>query len=161
VQGARADIRGHRATYCRFVQTSLMELTLILIHGAIAGLVAGTLNGIVAPLFLMRVGAMPPWRKPRTAVQFASVAVHLLAGLALALLFWLSWGLTAIISVAWWQRGLSFALLTWAALSGPLLTNQALHARVGWPLIAKSAWDWFSTCLLVGMACAWSWNDGR
>ncbi len=138
-----------------------MELTLILIYGAIAGLTAGTLNSIVAPFFLMRREVVPPWRTQSIVVQLASFGVHGFAGVALAFLFWLSWGLTAIVGVTWWERGLTFALLAWAALGLPLLANQVLYARMTWSLVAKSAWDWLSTCLLVGMACAWCWGNGR
>jgi hypothetical protein len=137
-----------------------MELIQILIHGAIAGLIAGTLNAIVAPLFILRAQVSPSWRAQSVVLQLTSIGLHLLAGLALALLFWLSWGLIAIVSVAWWQRGLSFALLTWIALSWPLLANQVLQTRVTWPLVAKTAWDALCTCLLVGMACAWIWRNG-
>ena len=137
-----------------------MELTFILIAGAVAGLAAGTLNGILTPVFLGS-SASPEWRRQRLVTHLASLAVHLLAGIALGFLFWLSWGLTAIVSVRWWQRGLSFAVLTWAAVVLPLITTQALHARITWQLIGKTAWDWLATCVLVGLTCAWVWGNGR
>ena len=136
-----------------------MDLVNILFHGALAGVSAGVLAGFLAPIFIAPTDA--PWRDRKLAHDLAAVALHLIAGIALALLFWLSWGLTAIVGVPWWQRGGAFALLAWIALVIPLLTVQLLYARMGWRWFAKFAFDGLLTCALVGLACAWSWSGGR
>jgi len=136
-----------------------MDLVAVLFYGALAGLSAGVLTEFIATYLVN--DKVAPWRERRLAHELAAVALHLLAGIALALLYWLSWGLTAIVGVEWWQRGMAFALLTWAALVLPLLATQLLYARVGWRWFVQFALDGLLTCAIVGLACAWTWSGGR
>jgi len=133
-----------------------MEFGTVVVTGALAGMLAGALNGLIWGLFWRA-----SWRPQTLALHLATIGAHLLAAIALSSLFWLSWGLTAIVSVAWWTRGLSFALLCWAALCVPLLVSQLLSSRQSGTLILKSALEWLITCALVGLACAWTWTNGR
>lgn len=142
-----------------------MELSAVIFAGALAGFAASALNNILwQPLWVALSsagnGANLAWRAPSVTAYLASVAVHLIAGIALGLLFWLSWGLTGIVSVSWWFRGLSFAALTWIALCVPLLLSQFVSARTAPSLLTKIALEWLTTCTLVGLACAWSWAKG-
>lgn len=136
-----------------------MDFIVVLFYGALAGLSAGALSGFFAPYFIAQSEAL--WRDRKLAHELAAIAVHLAAGIVLALLFWLSWGLAAIVGVPWWQRGGAFALLTWTALVLPILAIQALCMRVGWRWFVNFAFDGLLTCTLVGLACAWSWSGGR
>ena len=137
-----------------------MELPVILFLSGVAGVFAGMLNNAAAPFFA-HADTRVAWRKQSWLVQLASIGTHLLWSLALGWLFWLSWGLTAIVSVAWWWRGLCFAAIAWVAACAPLLLDQALHARLSWRLLAQSAWNSFVVCFATSLACAWSWGGGR
>lgn len=138
----------------------------MLFAGALAGSLAGALNGLISSTihshFQIAASAATPmtWRRPTLLRQLVSLAVHLLAGLALSFLFWLSWGLTAIISVSWWTRGLSFAALTWVALCCPLLALQILNAQLPARFFSQAARESLISCVVVGMACAWNWAKG-
>jgi hypothetical protein len=139
-----------------------MELREILFVGALAGFVASALNTVFwQPLWAALTQKMTArsgsLRSPSVGLHLVSLVLHLTAGLILGLLFWLSWGLTGIVSVPWWLRGLSFAGLTWGALCVPLLLSQIVSSRVSVALVCKSAIEWLTTCVLVGLACAWSW----
>lgn len=138
-----------------------MDLLLVLLHGALAGLSAGALAGFIAAYIVDGDLNNPLWRKRTLAHELTAVAAHLLTGVVLALLFWLSWGLTAIVGVAWWQRGLTFAALAFGALVLPLLAIQALYMRVNARWFAAFAVDGVLTCAMVGLACAWTWSAGR
>jgi hypothetical protein len=138
-----------------------MELRAIVLAGALAGFAASALNSILwRPLWVAVSTALsknsgteaPRWRSPSASLHLASVLLHLAAGSILGLLFWLSWGLTGIVSIPWWVRGLSFAGLTWIALCVPLLLSLIVSARTPPSLIVKSAIEWLTTCVLVGLA---------
>ena len=137
-----------------------MELPLILFHSTIAGLAAGTIALLFAPLFA-RAGALPPWRARTLWIESTAITVHALAGLALGLLFWLSWGLAAFVGVSWPQRGFCFGIVAWFALCLPVLLLQLLHTQIDRRFFIAHAVDAFVTCLMVGLACAWSWDAGR
>jgi uncharacterized membrane protein YedE/YeeE len=144
-----------------------MELRAVVLAGALAGFTASALNSILWQPLWMAVSKnsthseSPHWRSPSVSLHLASVLLHLVAGSILGLLFWLSWGLTGIVSIPWWVRGLSFAGLTWIALCVPLLLSLVVSARISSALLAKSAMEWLTTCVLVGLACAWSWAEGK
>ncbi len=89
--------------------------------------------------------------------QIAQLAVRILAGFGLGLVFWLSWGLTAIVNVPWWQRGFVFALLAWGVLILPMLMASALAQRMQWRAMAVTAVEWFVTAACTSMTCAWVW----
>lgn len=135
-----------------------MELLLMLFVGALAGSMAGVLNGLLgSALWKSQASDNAKWPLRSVTRELAALAVYLFAGAMIGLLFWSSWGLTAIISVPWWLRGASFATLCWLALCCPLVALQALSARVTWRFVAKTALDSLLLCVVVGLACAWNW----
>jgi hypothetical protein len=134
-----------------------MELSLLLFFGGVAGLGAGTIALALAPLF----AGSSTWRTRVALIEIVTICVHMAAGMGLALLFWLSWGLTAIVDVTWWQRGLAFAGLCWTVLCVPIGMQQLLQTHIDWRVVGKSALDALLTCTLVGLVCAWSWSNGR
>src|SRR5690349_17900148 len=96
-----------------------MERSYLLLTGALSGLVSLLAHAVIWSLAEM---IRPQLRTTQTSVRqldVPDVLLHLIAGTALGLLFWLSWGLTAIVSVSWWMRGLAFASLTWIGLAMP------------------------------------------
>jgi hypothetical protein len=87
------------------------------------------------------------------------VLLHFLGGTGLGILFWLSWGLAALIDVSWWQRGLVFGGLAWTSLSVPSILTAAFARDLTWQSSLSLLLQWASTCLLAGCACAWSWES--
>lgn len=132
-----------------------MELSYLLFTGSLSGLISILAHSVVWSLIdsirPRRAGTFDP------QVQISEALLHMLAGIALGLLFWLSWGLAAIVDVAWWLRGLAFGGLASLATLPPLL-NARFAGRLDSPLLALFASRWLSTCLVTGMTCAWSWE---
>jgi len=142
-----------------------MELTELLNAGGVAGLVSSAISSVLIFLFAHRQAAKnstaenlntehPLIREQRILMLFA----HLALGVALGFVFWISWGFTALVGVAWWQRGIVFALLTYLICAVPLIGALRSTLRTRASLSAAIASQWFLTFLLAGLACAWSWG---
>jgi hypothetical protein len=135
-----------------------VELTYLLLMGSLSGLVGVLAHSIAYSIYELI-------RSRGTAMQTLQISdafLHLVCGAGLGLLFWLSWGLAAIVAVPWWVRGLSFAALCWFALSLPAVLNAWLSAPpargISLKLAAVMASRWATTCLVAGLTCAWSWQ---
>lgn len=135
-----------------------MELTYLLMMGSLSGLVAVLAHSVVYSIYeLIR------WRgTAMSSLKLTDALLHLICGTGLGLLFWLSWGLAAIVDVPWWYRGLSFAMLCWLPVSLPAVLNAWLGAAPERGLSAKAmammASRWAMTCVIAGLTCAWSWE---
>jgi hypothetical protein len=93
-------------------------------------------------------------------VSVAETLLHMTGGIAMGCLYWLSWGLAAVVGVEWWWRGLGFGVVCSLGIVLPSLVTLSLAGRESLlQSIAVSA-RWFTTCLLVGLACAWQWANG-
>jgi hypothetical protein len=134
-------------------------------------LLTGSLSGLVSVLTLAVLDTVIELLRGRTGIstaastlQLTDAFLHMLCGTGLGLLFWLSWGLAAIVDVSWWVRGLSFAGVCWMALSLPATLGswlalgtasaQSMTARAAALIAAR----WALTCAIAGLACAWSWE---
>ena len=133
-----------------------MQLTHLLLTGSLTGLISVLAHSALwSGIGMVRrsegtiAHAEPP---------ISEAILHMVAGIALAFLFWLSWGLAALTDGRWWVRGLSFGGLCWVALAlptiGSLVLSRTLDRRAG-ALIASR---WATTALGVGLACAWTWH---
>jgi hypothetical protein len=73
-------------------------------------------------------------------------------------MFWLSWGLAAVVDVTWYVRGFAFAGLTFFASCFPALASYMLAARD--PKISAIAViaRWATTVLAVSLSCSWNWS---
>jgi hypothetical protein len=134
-----------------------MELSAALLGGSLSGLVSLLAHSVVwSAIHVVR----PPKQNAPASyanLDYAEVFLHMFAGAGLGLLFWLSWGLAAIVDVTWWKRGLLFAGLCWLVLALPPLISMTLNGR-GSPRAATAiAARWATTCLITGLVCAWSW----
>jgi hypothetical protein len=141
-----------------------MERSYLLLLGALSGLVSVLLHVVLWSLIeLARParGAAPINVETRAAMSrldIPDILLHVLAGIGLGLMFWLSWGLAAVVSVPWWMRGLVFGGLAWTVLGLPAMisiTRARSGARGATGVIAL---QWATTCLIAGLACAWSWE---
>jgi hypothetical protein len=133
-----------------------MELTQMLLTGSLGGLVSVLAHSALWSAVGLARGSPVISRAEPSAGE---ALLHMACGIALALLFWLSWGLAAISDPRWWVRGVWFGLLTWAALVVPTIGSIALTRSVDLGGAALLASRWGTTALTVGLACAWSWDQ--
>ncbi len=131
-----------------------MELAYLLLTGSLSGLVSVLGHSVLWSGFELLAR---PQRETYADLPLLEVILHMLAGVGLGLLFWLSWGLAAIVDVAWWLRGLSFGGLCVIALVLPLTISTLLAQPQAWRALAARTARWITTCLIVGLACGWSW----
>ncbi|MFO7303970.1 MAG: hypothetical protein C0P74_000510 [Gammaproteobacteria bacterium] len=132
-----------------------MDLTQLLLSGSLAGLVSVLVHTTLwSALAMWNTKRAVPHAEP----PLPETILHMLAGVVLAFIFWLSWGLAAITDGRWWVRGLYFGGLAWLALTLPtivsLIVGRIIDARTG--LLVASRWA--TTAVSVGLTCAWSWH---
>jgi hypothetical protein len=133
-----------------------MELSYLLFTGSLSGLVSILGHSVLWSLVELA--------RPRRAgaydlqVQIAEAFLHMVLGVTLGFVFWLSWGLAAIVDVAWWVRGLTFGALA-ATVLLPALLNMLLTRQISNAVLAAFAARWLTTCIVAGLSCAWSWGQ--
>lgn len=132
-----------------------MDLSYLLFTGSLSGLVSilghSVVWSLIAALGPRRISGYDP------QVQIAEAFLHMGCGVVLGFLFWLSWGLAALVAIPWWLRGLAFGGVGAFALL-PALANVWLSRHWNAALAALFASRWLSTCLIAGLSCAWSWE---
>ena len=133
-----------------------MELTQLLLTGSLGGLVS-----VLAHSALWSAIGLITNRPTvsRAEPPASEVVLHMGCGIALAFLFWLSWGLAALADPRWWTRGLCFGVLTWIALVIPAIGSIALTRALDLRGALLFASRWGTTAVVVGLACAWSWHQ--
>ncbi len=130
-------------------------------------LIASGMAGSMAACLVLRFvwatvagqGQLGVWRTSSAMNELLYVTTHAAIGAGVGLLFWLSWGFTAIAGWTWWQQGLGFGLLN-AAVFGllPLLIARSLLSCANtlyWLLISEIV----LTCTAAGLASSWSWQQ--
>jgi hypothetical protein len=132
-----------------------MELSYLLFTGSLSGLISilghSVVWSVIEAVQPRRPGAFDP------QVQISEALLHMLTGIGLGFLFWLSWGLAAIVDVWWGWRGLAFGALA-ASLTLPPLLNMRFARRLDSLLTILFASRWITTCIVAGLTCAWSWE---
>jgi hypothetical protein len=135
-----------------------LELWTTVLAGLAGGLAGVLWSGLVTTPWLAR-GAAAAGAPAETAARLLAGAVlRAAAGAALGLLFWLGWGLIAIIGWPWWGVGLAFGALAWSAAAAPALATLQLHGAVPARPVAAHATEWLFTCLAAGLLCAYAWQ---
>ena len=122
-----------------------MDLTYLLLTGSLSGLVSVLAHSVARRPRVAAVAPGAPSRSP--PLQVSDALLHMLCGTGSALLFWLSWGLAAVVDVPWWVRGLSFGSLCWLSLARAE-RRRASHCARGLPVgatIAAIASRWATT----------------
>jgi hypothetical protein len=130
-----------------------MDLAYLILTGCLSGLVSVLMHSVL----WSAVEAMRP-SVVIAPLQISDALLHMVYGTGFALLFWLSWGLAAVVDVPWWVRGLSFGTLCWLAFAVPSLVGVALARAIPMATTATLASRWATTSLIAGLACAWSWE---
>jgi len=131
------------------------ELTWIMFMGSLSGLASILGQSVAASAIgLLRMPAKEPAMMTGTP-QVAQALLHMFCGALLSLLFWLSWGLAAIVDVSWWVRGLYFGSLCWLALALPCLASATVACSVPFRTALRLAGQWLGTCLISALISAW------
>jgi hypothetical protein len=126
----------------------------------LSGGLAGVLwSGLVTTPWLAVGDTDAEGESGETAARvFAGAALRAAAGAALGFLFWLGWGLIAVIGLRWYAVGLLYGVVTWSALAAPALATLMLRGNgPARPIVAHTV-EWLATCVIVGLMCAWSWH---
>jgi hypothetical protein len=130
-----------------------MDLTYLMLTGSLSGLVSVLLHSVLASA---RTAVRPS--AVVQPLQISDALLHMLYGSGFALLFWLSWGLAAVVDVPWWVRGLSFGSLCWLSFAVPSVVGVALSRGLPVATIGSLALRWATTSVIAGLTCAWSWE---
>jgi hypothetical protein len=137
-----------------------IELWMTVFAGLAGGLAGVLWNGLVtAPWLAGSAGAATGQSQAETAARvLAGAALRAAAGSALGLLFWLGWGLIAIVGQPWYCVGLLYGGLCWAATIAPALGTLLLRRDGPRRAVVAHAVEWLFTCLAIGLLCALSWH---
>jgi len=134
-----------------------MERSYLLLLGALSGLVSVLFHAVLWSLF----NVVRPHTDASAAagrLDFPDIVLHVVSGTGLGLFFWMSWGLAAMIDVAWWIRGMAFGGLAWMFVAVPAIISLARTRAAAAGATSVVALQWATTCLIAGLACAWSWQ---
>ena len=142
----------HRLRYHRRLMPRI-ELWMTVFAGLAGGLAGVLWSGLVTTRWL--AGGS----HTETAARIlAGAALRGAAGAALGFLFWLGWGLIAVVGRPWYEVGLLYGLLAWAALVAPTLGTYLLHGHGPARPVAAHAVEWLFTCGSIGLLCALAWH---
>jgi hypothetical protein len=137
-----------------------MEISYFLLTGSLGALISILAHSVT-------YSGLELLRKPQLntllatlQVSIAETVLHMVSGTAMGFLFWLSWGLAAVVAVPWWGRGLGFGVLCALGVALPSLATLSMIRSEPWAVSIAVAARWLTTCLIVGLACAWQWAKG-
>lgn len=136
-----------------------IELLMSLLAGLAGGFAGVLWGGFVTSAWIAHHRDRQPvaLRGESPARLVAGAALYGAAGAALGFLFWLGWGLVALVGFPWYATGVLFGLLCWVATALPVLGTLAIRLRGFTPFATVHAVEWLVTCLAVGLFCALSW----
>jgi hypothetical protein len=137
-----------------------IELFMSVLAGFAGGLCGTLWAGLVSTPLLLRWPALrhEAWH-PETATRLLTGAMlYGVCGAASGLLFWLSWGLVAVVSTPWQALGALYGGLVWAAGAAPALGSLALRARGGRAAFGVMAMESLVACVAAGLLCAYVWH---
>lgn len=99
-----------------------------------------------------------PWALSSAFNEAMYVIAHAAFGLGVGILFWLSWGLPALIEINWWQRGLLFGLLNTLIFGGlpVLMVRAVLNPLTAWVRIYLI--ELSCTSIAASLAASWAWS---
>ncbi len=132
------------------------QLYLLMFTGGLSGLLSVFAHS-VAWSAADNLGLRNPASPREVHPTVIEMLMHLIAGIALGALFWLSWGLAAVVDVSWLTRGLAFAGLIFVAVGFPILASVLFAAREAKLSAVAVIVRWATTCLAVSLSCSWNW----
>lgn len=136
------------------------ELWMTVFAGLAGGLAGVLWHGTITAAWLARHdGAGGDAPAADTAARlFAAAAMRAVAGGVLGFLFWLGWGLIALVGQPWYAIGALYGVLIWAATVAPLLGTLLLRRHAPARVLAAHALEWLFTCATIGLLCASAWH---
>ncbi|MGI9247320.1 MAG: hypothetical protein ACR2I8_11575 [Steroidobacteraceae bacterium] len=137
-----------------------IELLMTVLAGLAGGLCGTLWSSLVSSSLFLRWPALRPeaWRAETASRLLAGAALHGACGALAGLLFWLSWGLIAVVGWPWPAVGAAYGGLLWTAGALPSLATLALRARRDRPALAVAALEGLVGCLAAGLLCAYAWH---
>ena len=137
-----------------------VELVMCLLAGFAGGLAGSLWSGIVSSALLApaRAARSEAWHGETAGRLLLGAVLYGLGGAVLGLLFWLSWGLVALVEKPWPYVGTLFGLVCWAGAGVPALAMLHLKLREPRRVALVLALEWLVACLAVGMLCAIAWH---
>lgn len=137
-----------------------IELWMTVFAGLAGGLAGVLWSGLVTTPWLARGGRADATASSAESAArvLAGAALRAAAGAALGFLFWLGWGLIAIVGRPWYAVGLCYGVLAWLALAAPALGTLLLQERGPVRPVAVHALEWLFTCTAIGLLCALAWH---
>lgn len=123
--------------------------------GAAGGLFALLLAALVTP-WLHQADAESGELADTRALRAIQALLSLFAAAVLGALYWLSWGLAAVVNVPWWLRGVAFAAVCWLALAVPVLLALRTRIAIRRRTLSAAGLEWLLVCVGAGLACAWT-----
>lgn len=137
-----------------------VELFMILLAGFAGGLVGTLWSGLVTGPVLTHAPQLRPagWA-PETALRLlAGALLYGIGGAVAGFLFWLSWGLTALVATPWPLVGLLYGALLWSIAVLPAVGIGGLRLRQPRALLALLALEYLVATGAVGLFCAYAWH---
>jgi hypothetical protein len=133
-----------------------IELWMSVFAGLAGGLAGVLWNGIVSTPWLARNAATVPGPSHgETAARvLAGAALRAAGGATLGFLFWLGWGLIAIVGRPWFAVGLLYGVLAWLAVAAPVLGTLLLNGHAPARAVVVHALEWLFTTVAIGLLCA-------
>lgn len=137
-----------------------VELTMTVLAGFAGGLVGTLWSGLVTGPLLALVPRLRPagWSPETTARLLAGALLYGLGGAAAGFLFWLGWGLTALVATPWAMVGLLYGALLWTAAALPAIGISLLRLRQPAALVGLLALEYLAAATAVGLFCAYAWH---
>ena len=132
-----------------------IELWMTIFAGLAGGLAGVLWSGIITTPWLARAGMVHGETAFRLLV---GAGLRAFAGALLGLLFWLGWGLIAVLGQPWQAVGLLYGVLCWSAVAVPMLGTLLLRGQVPARLVLAHAVEWLFTCGAIGLLCALAWH---
>jgi hypothetical protein len=137
-----------------------IEMLMSVLAGFAGGLVGTLWGGVVSSALLSRARAAAPhsWHGESAGRLIAGALAYGLGGAALGFLFWLGWGLVALVERPWPYVGLLFGSICWAGAALPVLATLHLKLREPKRVAAVLAVEWLVACSAIGLLCAMAWH---
>ena len=137
-----------------------LELWMTVFAGLAGGLAGVLWSGLVTSYWVARGNARAAQDEQRETVAriVLASALRAAAGAVLGFVFWLGWGLIALVGLPWYAVGLVYGGLCWLALVAPVLATLALRWPGSGRVAAAHAAEWLFTCLAIGLLCALAWH---
>lgn len=127
--------------------------------GLSGGLFGVLWSGLVSTPWLAAAAQENPsgWQAENLRRLVASVLLRAVSGAALGFLFWLGWGLIAVLRAPWPVIGALFGLLCWMGAALPALATLGMRVQLPRHSLRVHAIDWLVSSLAIGLLCSYAW----